>query len=397
MTENKNPAAGKYPIAGAALGLMLAGAFIPSPLYELYRRDWGLSPAEISIVFAVYAASLIPALLFLGGISDDVGRRKTLLVALAIGALASLVFAFASGLWWLLVARVLQGVAMGIGAGTAVAAIQEWMDESMRPNAGVVTLVGFSTGPALGALIGGALGQYAPHPTTLPYLVHIVLLAGVAVALGTVPSCPHLAPAAHHGLPSIDPAIRRPFFFVSIESFIGWAAFAIFVSLLPSFLIQSLSVHNLMVGAFVVTGLQIGMLSSSFIGRGLASRAAIITAMLALGGGVWVLLAAVPYHAYALIALATLIVGIGSGLSYLAGLNIVNAIAPPDRRAETISAFLVACYLGLSLPALGVGIAANYVGLYAAIVGAAVILGVVAVATMLSATDRNLKAVPAKT
>ena len=397
MTENKNPAAGKYPIAAAALGVLLAGVFIPSPLYELYRRDWGLSPAEISIVFAVYAGSLIPALLFLGGISDTIGRRKTLLIALAIGALASIVFAFASGLWWLLAARVLQGVAMGIGAGTGVAAIREWMDESMRPRAGVVALIGISTGSALGALIGGALGQYAPHPTVLPYLVHILLLACVAGALRTVPSCPHLAPAAHHGLPSIDPAIRRPFFLASTESFIGWAALAIFVSLLPSFLIQSLSLHNLMVGAFIVTGLQIGMLSASLIARGLANRPAIITAMLALGGGIWILLVAVPYHAYPLIALATVIVGIGNGLAYLAGLNIVNAIAPPDRRAETISAFLVAGYLGFSIPALGVGIAATYVGLYAAITGAAVILGVVAVATMLSTTDRNLKAVPART
>jgi MFS family permease len=397
MTKNKNPAVGKYPIAAAALGLMLTGSFIPTPLYELYRREWGLTPAEISIVFAVYAGSLIPALLFLGGISDTVGRRKTLFVALAIGALASLVFALASGFWWLLVARALQGIALGIGAGTAVAAIREWMDESMRPRAGVVALIGISTGSALGALIGGALGQYAPHPTTLPYLVHIVLLACVGVAVATVPSCPHLAPAVHHGLPSIDPAIRRPFLLAATESFVGWATTAIFVSLLPSFLIQSLNLHNLMVGAFVVTGLQTGMLSASFIGRGLARRAAIITAMLALGGGIWVLLVAVPYHAYALIALATLIVGFGGGVAYLAGLTIITDIAPPERRAEIISAFLVAGYLGFSIPALGVGIAANYVGLYTAIIGAAVILGVVAVGTMLSATDRNLKPVPAKT
>jgi MFS family permease len=227
--------------------------------------------------------------------------------------------------------------------------------------------------------------------------VHIVLLACVGVAVATVPSCPHLAPAVHHGLPSIDPAIRRPFLLAATESFVGWATTAIFVSLLPSFLIQSLNLHNLMVGAFVVTGLQIGMLSASFMGRGLASRAAIITAMLALGGGIWVLLVAVPYHAYALIALATLIVGFGGGVAYLAGLTIITDIAPPERRAEIISAFFVAGYLGFSIPALGVGIAANYVGLYTAIIGAAVILGVVAVGTMLSATDRNLKPVPAKT
>jgi MFS family permease len=86
--------------------------------------------------------------------------------------------------------------------------------------------------------------------------------------------------------------------------------------------------------------------------------------------------------------LVRLIVGFGVGLAYLAGLNIVNAIAPADRRAETLSAFLVACYLGFSGPALGLGIAANYVGLYAAIASAAVVLSVVAVVTMLSTIDR---------
>ena len=62
-------ASGRYAIAAAALAILLAGTFMPTPLYELYRRVWGLTPAEISLVFAVYAGTLIPALLFLGGMS----------------------------------------------------------------------------------------------------------------------------------------------------------------------------------------------------------------------------------------------------------------------------------------------------------------------------------------
>ena len=86
---------------------------MPTPLYQLYHREWGLTPSQISFVFAIYAASLIPSLLFLGGISDGIGRRRTLLIAIAIAALGSLVFAFASGLWWLIAARAFQGVALG--------------------------------------------------------------------------------------------------------------------------------------------------------------------------------------------------------------------------------------------------------------------------------------------
>jgi MFS family permease len=392
--QRKNPAAGRYPIAAAALALLLVGTFIPSPLYELYRRQWSLSPAEISIVFGVYAASLIPTLLFLGGISDYIGRRKTLLIAFGVQALGSFVFAFALGLWWLILARILQGVAIGIGAGTATAAIREWMDESTRPRAGAITLIGVSSGAALGALIGGILAQYGPHPTMLPYLIYIALLACIAAVVTTVPSCPHLTSAAHHGLPMIDPAIRRPLFVVSVASFITWGTFAIFVSLLPTYLIRSLNVHNLLVGAFVVVALQIGMVAAPFLGRALTNRAGIIVGMAALGGGMWMLLIAVPYHAYTMMVAATLMVGFGGGSSNLAALNVVNAIAPPEHRAEVTSAYFVACYLGFSVPAIGVGLAANYVGLYVAIISVAMLLTTVAVITISLTTDRNLKTKP---
>lgn len=383
MVGKGNPAAGKYPIAAAALGLLLAGAFIPSPLYELYRREWGLSPAAVSGVFAIYASSVIPSLLFLGGISDQIGRRKALLMAIAIAALGSLVLAFASNLWALLTGRILQGVALGMGVSTASAAVREWMDEAMRPRAGTVTLLGTAVGSAFGATVGGALAQYAPFPTTLPYLLHIVLLGGIAAAVATVPSCPHLGMAAHRSLPTIPRAIRWPFYLASVESLIGWATFAVFVSLLPSFLIRTLNAHNLLVGTFIVIALQIGQVTASLLGRSMRDRDTIATAMLALGAGTWLLLIAVPYHQIAFIALATLIVGVGGGLSYLAGLNIVNSIASPDHRAELLSAFLVACHLGLSVPTLGVGIAANFVGLYNSIIGAAVLLGIIAIVTML--------------
>ena len=149
---------------------------MPTPLYVLYHREWDLTPGQISIVFAIYAASLIPSLLFLGGISDGIGRRKTLLIAIAIAALGALVFAFASGLWWLVAARALQGVSLAIGLPTAVAAVREWMVEATRPLAGTLAIVGTSVGSAFGALLAGVLAEYAPLPNALTFLVYIVLL-----------------------------------------------------------------------------------------------------------------------------------------------------------------------------------------------------------------------------
>jgi predicted MFS family arabinose efflux permease len=395
VISQANPAAGRYPIAAAAMALMLAGTLLPTPLFELYHRLWNLTPADLSLVFAVYAGSLIPSLMFLGGLSDSIGRRRTILLAFALLALGSLAFAFADGLIWLIVARIIQGIGMGIGTGAAAAAIGEWMHESQRSRAGAVTVVAVSGGSAAGALLGGVLGQYGPNPLALPYFVHIGLLACGAIAVATVPSCPHLHPAGMSAVPRIPRAIRRPFLIASVESFIGWSTFAIFVSLVPSFLSRALDLHNLLVGAVVITAIQIGSVAASLAGAGLTNRTAIITAMLALGAGLWLLLIAIALRAEALVALASLIAGAGGGLAYLAGLNIVGAISPPEHRAETLSAFLVACYLGYSIPALCVGIAATRYGLGASFVGAAIVLGMIAIGVSAFSTDRNLGITPA--
>ncbi|HXP93129.1 MAG TPA: MFS transporter [Candidatus Binatia bacterium] len=391
MTAKQNPAAGKYPIAATAMALLLAGSLLPTPLFELYHRIWGLTPAEISFVFAVYAGSLIPSLLFLGGISDSIGRRRTILLSFAGMAIAALIFAFADGLIWLVIARIVQGMAIGIGTGAAAAAIREWMDEADRARAGEVTVIAVSVGSAFGALLGGSLAQYAPHPESLPFFVYIALLACIAVAVASVPTCPHLHPTANSAILTVPPAIRRPFLVASAQAFIGWSTFAIFISLVPSFLARSLDLHNLLTGALVITGIQVGSVTASLTGHRLPNRIAIVAALLALGGGLWLLLIGIAIHAYALIAIATLVTGAGGGLSYMVGLNIIGAISPPDHRAETLSAFLVACYLGFSIPALGVGIAANWFGLYAAFFGAAILLGIIAVCIMAFTTDRNLQ------
>jgi hypothetical protein len=48
--------------------------------------------------------------------------------------------------------------------------------------------------------------------------------------------------------------------------------------------------------------------------------------------------------------------GIGFGLCYRGTLQVVNRIAPEDQRAEVVSAFMIACFLGNSLPVVGIGL-----------------------------------------
>jgi len=48
--------------------------------------------------------------------------------------------------------------------------------------------------------------------------------------------------------------------------------------------------------------------------------------------------------------------GVALALGYRGSLQVVNRIAPDDRRAEVVSGFLLACFVGNSVPVIGVGV-----------------------------------------
>jgi hypothetical protein len=57
---------------------------------------------------------------------------------------------------------------------------------------------------------------------------------------------------------------------------------------------------------------------------------------------------------------ATSVCGVSAGLGYRGGVQVVNEIAPEDRRAEVVSSFFICCFIGNALPVIGVGIITAY-------------------------------------
>ena len=107
----------------ATLGFLLFASSAPSPLYIVYQAKWHFSPITLTSVFAVYAVALLMALIFAGSLSDRVGRRPVLLGALAVQLVAMVLFGLAHGVGALFAARIVQGVATGVGMGAISAAL----------------------------------------------------------------------------------------------------------------------------------------------------------------------------------------------------------------------------------------------------------------------------------
>src|SRR5438874_2135587 len=64
-------------------------------------------------------------------------------------------------------------------------------------------------------------------------------------------------------------------------------------------------------------------------------------------------------------------------------LQVVNEMAPAGRHAELISTYLLACYAGVSLPVIGIGLLSQWVGPLIADVVFAAVIAIMAILALL--------------
>ena len=122
-TEAPPPSRPGFWTVAAILGLFLAAASAPSPLYAAYAARWHFGPVTITIIFAVYAIALLAVLLTAGSLSDSIGRRPVILTALLLQSASMLLFVLADGVIWLYAARTLQGAATGLVTAAVAASL----------------------------------------------------------------------------------------------------------------------------------------------------------------------------------------------------------------------------------------------------------------------------------
>lgn len=361
--------------------VLVVGTNVPTPLYAGYQHSFGFSPLVVTLVFAVYVAALIPSLLIAGPLSDAIGRRRVLIPAVALAMAGSVVFALAAGTAWLFAARIVQGIALGTASGAVTASLTELEPAGDRRRAAMVTAVAAVAGSGAGPLLGALLAEYGPWPRVLPYLVEVALLVPAGIAIAAMPE-PVVRSRWRPRRPQVPAAIRSAFFSSGVTSFLAWAVTALFLTLIPSYVATLAGSANLVLGGGVVA-LMLGcsaLAQRAAYGRRAAPLQAgglgLLTASLAL------LVAAGAAHSLGLLLGASVLAGVGQGLSFLGAMTEVNEVAPPDRRADVLSSFYVVTYLGTGLPVIGVGFLATALGLLPAVRIFAIIAGTTCLVTL---------------
>ena len=351
----------------------LAASTAPTPLYHLYQEQLQFSAAVLTLIFSVYALSLLVALLTVGSLSDYLGRKPVIFVAVLLNIVAMLLFIHADSVTWLISARVLQGFATGM----ATAVLSATLLDTDRQQGPLINSVAPLIGMALGGLGCGLLAEFAPAPLHLTYWLLLGLFVLQAIYVWRLPESVSPQPGAWASLrPTLHvPAqARSTLWRVLPLNTATWALGGFFASLAPSLVRAATgSTSNLIGGATVATLTMTGAMMIFFMRNRPASQALRVGAT-SLPTGVALILLGVHSASLSLFFSGTLVAGCGFGAGFLGAVRSLVPLALPHERAGLLSSFYVLSYLAFCLPSLLAGNLSHSFGLVATTDGYAAVL-----------------------
>ena len=339
---------------------MSASGAAPTPLYHQYQEHFLLTPFMITIIFATYVLCLLFALLTVGSLSDYVGRRPSILAALALNVAAMIVFMTAGSAAALIGARAIQGFATGLALTTLAATILDTDNERAPLLNSITVFVGLSVG-TLGA---GALVTFAPAPDQLVFAVLLLLSLVEALILWFMPETATTKPGALGSLlPHVPKVARATFAAVSPVNIAAWALGGFYFSLMPSVVRAATGTELPILGGLVVASLTFTAAVAVVALRKLSAENMFVLGIVTLTTGVMLTLVGVESQNMGIMLFGTVVSGVGFGTVYSGTLRSLLPYALPGKRAGLLAAFFVEGYLSFSLPALAAGFLAPVIGL----------------------------------
>jgi MFS family permease len=370
----------------AAMVAVLVAAGSPTPLLPIYEKQWDFAPWLLTLAFGVYAIALLVSILVIGSLSDHVGRRPLMIGALAVDLVAMLVFLFAPSIEWLIVARIVQGVATGAASSALSAGVVELAPERRKKLGALMTAMAPLAGLGIGALFAGILAQLVSAAAVTVWLVLVVVMALGTVFTAFTPETSTRKPGALASLVprvSVPPQVRRLYLSTLPGTISAFMTMALFLGLVPIVLASVFGVTRPIVGAlaaFVTFGL--GTVVAALAGAVRPHRLRLLGAA-AMTVGAILFAGSVGAGVLPLVWAAAAFGGAGLGASFTGTTRGLVPEVAPHHRAGLFAAIYLVAYLAMGVSSIVAGLLVGVVGVTAMAVGFGVVIALVALTGVL--------------
>jgi MFS family permease len=354
------------------------GATIPTPLYGLYKITFALSPLAITLIYAAYSVGVVPTLFFFGPLGDALGRKPLLIIAILFAMAGTLILGLANSFDWLIIGRLAQGIGIGAVLGNATAALVEFEPHANKQRASQIAGMAQLGGLGLGPLTAGLMAEYLFAPTLLVYLLEftLLILALILILIG-VPSVKGSA-KFHLNKPSLPPALWS-FISASLAAALVLTNSGLYFSLNPTFAQDILHVNNIALGGIISS---IMVFTAVVIQKFLWNHHPInleIGGLLSLIVGLSIISINTVHTSIIVLVIAAIFSGIGFGAAFMGAINIINRIAPANKRGNVTSFFYALSYAALGVPIIGLGLALEYLNIFTAVREFVIIIIIIAI------------------
>ncbi|GAA5075366.1 MFS transporter [Nocardia iowensis] len=351
-----------------------------TPLYVVWQRELGFSAGTLTAIFAGYIVGLLGALLVAGVVSDRVGRKPVLLPAIALAMVACVLFATASSVAVLAVARLLTGVAVGAAVSAGMAAVTDVGGAARKRLAALAASSAMVLGAGFGPLLSGVLSETVPGPTVTIFIVEIALLVsafGVVVRLDMPKGAGGRGPWIR--IPAVAPGGRTAVLLGIAVFAPGITSTSFVLSLGPSLLAHLLGATNRVIAGGLAFVMFLGATGIQFAVRRLRVRAILLGGAVATTTSMLTLLLSLRLSSLALFGIAAVLAGIGQGLGQFGGLTAISASVGADRLAEANAAQNVGGYLPAAVLPVAAGFLSDAIGLTGGATAFAIVVSAAAV------------------
>lgn len=382
------------------------GFYMFVPLFPIYVKSFGITVIELGVILASFAIARIIFQVPLGVVSDKIGRKPLIVVALFGYAGVSFLYSLSSTSFEFFVFRFLQGTASAAVSSSAAAFIIDSTEQKYRASSiGLYQTsvnVGLISGPVIGGIIASLYGIRSPFI----FGSLLSLVAGMAsLLLMREPNRITVAgskltglralraiPQAITGLPR---EVRITFLILGVANFAEYLGYGIFEPTFPLYASKVFGVSTQIIGLTFSIG-SIGLVVGPSLFGGLADKFG-RKPLIVMGLATISIFVALYPIAYNTIVLVSLMIPVSLGTSaFLTSVPVlVGEIAQNGRRAVTLAMVNVMGDFGLILGPIIAGFAWDNYGPSVPFFIDSIALGLAALTVLLGVGETHSSKIPA--